>query len=160
MWILSCSSRKHSHTQSLIGRCSAGCLRAGGAPFNYWALAAVSCGTGNLAEARTAIQNALQLTAPNIHLTTIIWIVPGAAYTLVATDPAQAVELLAWVFTYPDVSLNWARQWPQIDRLRVRLQAVMDRDLYQRHWERGKTLTFERITSDLHHELCPQQIQV
>jgi ATP/maltotriose-dependent transcriptional regulator MalT len=130
-------------------------VNAMGFQLNYWALAAVSCGTGNLAEARTAIQNALQLTAPNIHLTTIIWIVPCAAYTLVATHPAQAVELLAWVFTYPDVSLNWARQWPLIDRLRVQLQAVMDRDLYQRHWERGKTLTFERITSDLHHEFCP-----
>jgi ATP/maltotriose-dependent transcriptional regulator MalT len=48
--------------------------------------------------------------------------------------------------------LNWARQWPLVSRLHAQLQATMDRDLYQTHWERGKALTFERITSYLHQE--------
>jgi ATP/maltotriose-dependent transcriptional regulator MalT len=55
-----------------------------------------------------------------------------------------------WVFSYPDTALNWAGQWPLVDRLHVQLQAMMDRDLYQTHWEKGKALTFESITSYLH----------
>ncbi|HEU5102901.1 MAG TPA: hypothetical protein VFU22_27955 [Roseiflexaceae bacterium] len=94
-------------------------VNAMGFQLNYWALAALSCGLGNPADARTAIQNALQLTAPTIHAATTIWIVPCAAYTLAAADPAKAVELLAWVFAYPDSALNWARQWPLIERLRA-----------------------------------------
>jgi predicted ATPase/DNA-binding CsgD family transcriptional regulator len=118
----------------------------------YWALAAVSCGVGSLADARAAIQNALELTAPNVHAAATIWIVPCAAYTLAATDPASALELLAWVFTHPNASLKWARQWQLISRLRNQLHAMMDHDIYQTHWERGKALTFERIASYLHQE--------
>jgi ATP/maltotriose-dependent transcriptional regulator MalT len=119
---------------------------------NYWALAAVSCGLGKPTDARAAIQNVLQLTDANLHAVTTIWVVPCAAYTLAATDPANAVELLAWVFSYPDTALQWARQWPLVDRLHGQLQAMMDRDVYQTHWERGKALTLERITSYLHQE--------
>src|SRR6266498_4781015 len=57
-----------------------------GFQLHYWALAALSCGLGSPAEARVAIQNVLQLTDPAVHATTTIWIVPCAAYTLVATD--------------------------------------------------------------------------
>jgi len=121
-----------------------------GFQLNYWALAALSCGLARPADARAAIQNALQLTAANVHAATTIWIVPCAAYTLAATAPPNAVELLAWVFTYPDATLNWARHWPLIDRLRVQLQATMDPDVYQTHWEKGKARTFESITSYLH----------
>lgn len=127
-------------------------VNAMGFQLHYWALAALACGLGNLADARSAIQNALQLTAPSVHTATTIWIVPCAAYTLAATDPTNAVELLAWVFTYPDTALNWARQWPLVDRLHARLQAMIDPELYQTHWERGKALTFEGITSYLHQE--------
>src|SRR5262249_17550219 len=115
----------------------------------YWALAALSCGVGRPADARVAIQNLLELSPPNVHTTTAIWIVPCVAYALAATYPAKALELLAWVFTYPDPALNWARQWPLIDRLHVQLQATMDRDLYQTHWEKGKALIFDTITSYL-----------
>jgi ATP/maltotriose-dependent transcriptional regulator MalT len=125
-------------------------VNAMGFQLNYWALAALSCGLGSLADARAAIQNALQLTAPHIHPATAMWMVPCAAYTLAETDPANAVGLLAWVFTYPDTALNWARQWPLVDRLHAQLQATMDRDSYQTHWEKGKALSFECITSYLH----------
>jgi predicted ATPase/DNA-binding CsgD family transcriptional regulator len=125
-------------------------VNAMGFQLNYWALAALACGLGNLAEARAAIQNALQLTAPHVHAATSMWIVPCAAYTLAATDPANAVELLAWVFTYPDASLSWARQWPLVERLRAQLQDVMDRDEYQMHWEKGQARSLGSITSFLH----------
>jgi predicted ATPase/DNA-binding CsgD family transcriptional regulator len=126
-------------------------VNAMGFQLNYWALAALSCGLGSTADARAAIQNALRLTAPSTRAATTSWIAPCAAYTLAATDSAKAVELLAWVFTYPDASLNWARQWPLFDRLRGQLQSMVDRELYQTHWERGTALTFESITSYLNH---------
>jgi predicted ATPase/DNA-binding CsgD family transcriptional regulator len=116
----------------------------------YWALAALACGSGRPAEVRGYIQNMLQLSDPGVHSATTMWIVPCAAYTLAATDPAQAVALLAWVYASPDTTLHWARHWPLFDRLQAQLQAAMDRDSYQRHWETGKTLTFDTITTYLY----------
>src|SRR5213079_950130 len=117
---------------------------------HYWALAALSCGVGSPAQARVYIQNVLQLSYPDGNATTITCIVPCVAYTLVETDPEQAVELLAWAFAYPDTALSWVRHWPLLDRLQAQLQAEMDRDSYQMHWEMGKALTFETITRYLH----------
>jgi predicted ATPase/DNA-binding CsgD family transcriptional regulator len=127
-------------------------VNAMGFQLNYWALAALSCGLGNPADVRAAIQKALQLTAPTVHAATTIWVVPCAAYTLAASNPAKAVELLAWVFAYPDSALSWARQWPLVERLRAKLQATLDPELYRAHWDMGKALSFEGITSYLHQE--------
>ena len=77
---------------------------------------------------------------------------PRSPDTLAAADPEKAVELLAWVFAYPDTALNWVRHWPLFDRLQAQLQAVMDRDSYYMHWEKGKALTFDTITTYIHHE--------
>jgi predicted ATPase/DNA-binding CsgD family transcriptional regulator len=121
-----------------------------GFQLHYWARAALSCGLVRPADARVAIQNVLQLTDPDVHAATTIWIVPCAAYTLATTDREKAVELLAWVFSYRDTALNWARQWPLVGHLHTQLQGVIDSDSYQMHWERGKALTFESITSYLH----------
>jgi predicted ATPase/DNA-binding CsgD family transcriptional regulator len=115
-----------------------------------WALAALSCGLGRPAEARVYIQNVLQLAYPDGNAAPIMWIVPCVVYTLAEADPEQAVELLAWVFAYPDTSLNWVCQWPLLDRLQAQLQVVMDRDSYHMHWEKGKALTFDTITTYLH----------
>lgn len=127
-------------------------VNAMGFQLNYWAHAALSCGLDRAADARAAIQNALALTAPNLHAATTIWIVPCAAYTLAATDPAAAAELLAWVCAYPDTALNWARQWPLIERLRDQLQAALDPEVYRARSEQGRARSFEDITSFLHRE--------
>jgi len=119
---------------------------------DYWALTALSCGLGRVVDARATIYNALQRTAPSVHMTTIIWVVPCVAYILAATDPAKAVELLAWMFTYPDTALLWARHWPLAGRLHAQLKAATNPDLYQTHWERGKKLTFEQIGGYLQQE--------
>jgi ATP/maltotriose-dependent transcriptional regulator MalT len=116
-----------------------------------WALAALSCGLGRPAEARVYIQNVLQLSYPDGNAAPIMWMIPCVAYTLAEAEPEQAVELLAWVFAYPDTSLNWVRQWPLLDRLQAQLQAVINRDLYHLHWEKGKALAFDTITTYLHH---------
>ncbi len=121
-----------------------------GFQLNYWAQAALACGLGNLADARAAIQSALQLTAANIYAATTIWMVPCAAATLAPTEPAKAAELLAWVLAYPDTGLNWARQWPLIGRLHEQLAATLDPDAYQERWDRGKALSFEQIKGYLH----------
>jgi len=47
--------------------------------------------------------------------------------------------------------LNWVRQWPLLERLQAQLQAVMDSDSYQMHWEKGKARTIDSITTYLHH---------
>jgi ATP/maltotriose-dependent transcriptional regulator MalT len=119
---------------------------------NYWALATLACGLGRAADARSAINSALQLTGSSVHAATTIWMVPCAASTIAATEPAKAVELLAWVFTYSDPALSWARQWPLIERLHTQLQATLDRELYDTYWERGKALTLAQMTSYLHQE--------
>ena len=121
----------------------------------YWALAVLSCGVGNPAEVRVYIQKLLQLSDPDVHCATTIWIISCAVYTLIETDPEKAVELLAWVSASPDIALHWARHWPLFDRLQAQLQAVMDRDSYQKHWEKGKALIFDTISTYLQHEFRP-----
>jgi predicted ATPase/DNA-binding CsgD family transcriptional regulator len=122
---------------------------------HYWALAALSCGLGNPTEARLYLQKILQISNPDTQPAITIWIVPSVAYTLVETDPEKAVELLAWVFAYPDTTLHWVHQWPLFNRLQTQLQAVMDADSYQTHWEKGETLTFDSVKSYLHYEFRP-----
>ena len=117
-----------------------------------WALAALACGLGNLAEARVHIQNVLQLSDPDVIPASIIWMVPSVVYTLVATNPAQAVELLAWVFAYPNTALDWVRQWPLFGRLQTQLQEVMGSDAYEMYWEKGTALTFAGIKTYLQQE--------
>ncbi len=123
-----------------------------GLQLHYWAMAALYCGVGSATEVRVSIQKVFQLSEPSIDSATTIWIVPSAAYALVETDPAKAVELISWARSYPDTALNWARQWPLFERLQAQLQAAMDRDSYQMHWEKGKALSFDAIDAYLQHE--------
>jgi predicted ATPase/DNA-binding CsgD family transcriptional regulator len=131
-------------------------VNAMGFQLNYWALAALACGLGRAEDARDAIQSALQLATPSAHTATTVWMVPCTAYALAASAPAKAAELLAWVFTYPNSALGWARQWPLLDRLRARLEAALAPEVYQARWERGRALSVEEVTSYLHQEFQPQ----
>lgn len=115
----------------------------------YWALAALSCGLGKPTEVRVYIQKLLQVSDPEVNSVTAIWVVPSVAYMLAETDPEKAVELLAWVFSYADLALNWVRQWPLFDRLQTQLQAAMDGDAYRMRWEQGKALTLDTIQTYL-----------
>jgi predicted ATPase/DNA-binding CsgD family transcriptional regulator len=120
-----------------------------GSQLLYWALAALSCGLGQPTEVRVYIQKLLQVSDPEVNSVTTIWIVPSVAYMLTETDPEKAVELLAWVFSYADLALNWVRQWPLFDRLQTHLQAVMDRDSYRMYWEKGQALTLDTVKTYL-----------
>jgi ATP/maltotriose-dependent transcriptional regulator MalT len=64
--------------------------------------------------------------------------------------PEQAVELLAWVCSSADLSLNWVRHWPLFDRIQSQLHAAMGSDAYHRHWEKGTARTVESITTSVH----------
>jgi ATP/maltotriose-dependent transcriptional regulator MalT len=119
----------------------------------YWALATVACGLGSPTDARLYIQNALQLADPDVQAVTTMGLVPCMAYALAATDPETAVELLAWVGASADTALHWVRHWPLFERLQAQLQAMLDRALYQMHWETGKALTSDAITTYLHPEI-------
>jgi predicted ATPase/DNA-binding CsgD family transcriptional regulator len=117
-----------------------------------WALAALSCGLGRQAEARGYIQNVLQLWYPNGNAAPIMWIVPCVAYTLAETDPEQAAELLGWAFAYPNIALDWVRQWPLLGRLQSQLQATLGSDAFWLHWEKGQALSFDTINGYLQRE--------
>ena len=67
-------------------------------------------------------------------------------------------ELLAWVCASADTALQWVRQWPLFERLQAQLQAVLDRDSYQVHWETGKALTSDAIHTYLHHEFSAASV--
>jgi predicted ATPase/DNA-binding CsgD family transcriptional regulator len=125
-----------------------------GFQLNYWALAALACGLGNPKEARTHLQKLLQLADSEEYSALVFGVVPCAAYVLAYTDRERAVELLSWVNSYPDKSLNWARQWPLFNRLQSQLQAGMDRITYQIHWEKGKAASFETIELYIQNEFC------
>jgi ATP/maltotriose-dependent transcriptional regulator MalT len=121
---------------------------------HYWALAALSCGIGSPADVRGYIQKMLRLADSAVSAVTIVWIIPCVAYAILETNPEQAVQLLAWVFAYPGIALEWAYHWPLLGRLQAQLQAMMDRDSYRMHWEKGEALSFGTINSYLEHEFC------
>jgi DNA-binding CsgD family transcriptional regulator len=139
-----------------------------GSQLLHWALAALSCGLGKPAEVRATVQKLLQVSDPEVNSVTTIWIVPSVVYMLTESEPEQAVELLAWVFSYADLALNWAREWPLLGRLQTQLQEMMDRDSYIMHWEKGKALTLDmvktyldlefRSSSDAIAEIPPHQV--
>jgi predicted ATPase/DNA-binding CsgD family transcriptional regulator len=124
----------------------------GGWRLLYWAFAVLSCGLGSPAEARASIEAVLARSQLSVQRAVVMWLAPCAAYIFAGTDPAKAVEALAWVSSYPDTTLNWARQWPLVERLQTQLQAALGHELYQTHWEHGKALTLENIASQLHQE--------
>jgi ATP/maltotriose-dependent transcriptional regulator MalT len=114
-----------------------------------WARAILACGLDSPAEARLSIQKALQLFDPNADSAPTIWLAPCVAYALAETAPEQAVELLAWIFAYPDRDLGWARQWPLLERLCADLQRSLARDAYEAHWELGAALTADSIAGSI-----------
>ncbi len=118
----------------------------------YRALAILACGLGNPSEARLHIDKVLDLTNLDAKPAVVGWIIPAVIYALAETNPEKTVELLSWVFVYPDIALHWVRQWPLVQRLQSHLQDGMDTDLYQTHWQKGKTLTLETVINDLRHE--------
>jgi ATP/maltotriose-dependent transcriptional regulator MalT len=89
----------------------------------------------------------LELTDLCANSAIVPWIVPSVAYALIETDPEKAVELMAWIFSYPDPALTWAREWPLLGRLQAHLQDILDRDTYRTHWEHGQALTFDGLTT-------------
>ncbi len=106
----------------------------------YWAMAALSCGLGNLSEAHTFIEKLFQVTDPDITSVTTLWIVPSVVCVLSESNPTKAVELLSWVFTDQDLALSWARQWSLLNRLQIQLQEKIGDHDYQMHWEQGAVL--------------------
>jgi predicted ATPase/DNA-binding CsgD family transcriptional regulator len=121
----------------------------------YWARAVLACGVDRPADACVYIQNVLDLSGPHVQSAIITWMVPCATYALAAADPEQAVELLAWVFAYPDSALHWARHWPLLERLQKHLHTMIDHDSYQTHWEKGTALSFDAIATAVQQAFCP-----
>jgi len=121
----------------------------------YWSLAALSCGLGRPAETRLTIEKLFQVSDPDINSVTTIWIVPSVVYLLSETDPEKALELLAWVFSYADLALNWVRQWPLFERLQAQLQASIDIETYQKHWDKGQSLSLDAVRTFLYQEFRP-----
>ncbi|MEO7911950.1 MAG: tetratricopeptide repeat protein [Roseiflexaceae bacterium] len=117
-----------------------------------WALAALACGVGNPAEARTYIQNVLQLSHPDGNTASIMWIMPCVAYTLAETDPEQAVELLGWIYAHSNTALEWVRHWPLLNRLQAQLHEMIGSAAYQLHWETGQAHSFDTINTYLQTE--------
>ncbi len=119
----------------------------------HWALAALSCGLGNPREARVHAQELRQLSDRGMSSPTpTTWLAPIAACILAETDAGKATELLAWVFAYPDTAMQWARDWPLISRLDLRLRSTLSDEAYRMHRERGRAFSFSTVTRLLEQE--------
>ncbi|MBZ0289788.1 MAG: LuxR C-terminal-related transcriptional regulator, partial [Anaerolineae bacterium] len=118
----------------------------------YWSFALLACGLGDPAEARLCVQKVLQLTNSDGDHALIAWLVPGAAYALAETDREKAVELLAWVWDYPDKAVNWVREWSVFSHVQGRLRDSLGEDDYQSHWAQGKMLSYDAVSTYLRRE--------
>jgi predicted ATPase/DNA-binding CsgD family transcriptional regulator len=145
--LLACLHEDYAEGVRLKGLKDRYTTNTGGLRLLSWALAVVSCGVGHPAATRVYIEEVLERSNLQAHNAIAMWLAPCVAYTLATSDPAKAVEVLAWVFTYPHATLNWARQWPLLTRLQAQLQTTTDRQMYDMSWERGKTLTLEQVAS-------------
>ncbi len=118
----------------------------------YWAMAALSCGLGNHAEARGYLEKLFHVSDPDVTSVTTIWIVPTVVYLLAESKPEKAVELLAWVLTYEDLALGWVRQWSLFEHLQLQLQDKMVVDSYHIHWQQGSELSKRAVEAYVSHE--------
>lgn len=117
-----------------------------------WGLAAVACSLGSPEEARASVEAVVARSQLAAQPAVAMWLAPCAAYIFASAEPAKAVELLAWVASYPDTTLSWARQWPLAERLQAQLRAALSQEQYQAHWQHGQALTLEAIASQLQQE--------
>jgi predicted ATPase/DNA-binding CsgD family transcriptional regulator len=150
--LLACLREDYAEGVRLKGLTDGYTTNVGGQRLLAWALAVLSCGLGRPAEARASIEAVLERSQLSVQRAVVMWLAPCAAYIFAGTDPAKAVEMLAWVYSYPDSTLNWARQWPLVDRLQTQLHAALGDERYQAHWEHGKILTLETIAGQLDRE--------
>jgi DNA-binding NarL/FixJ family response regulator len=101
------------------------------------------------------IQKVLQLTKRDTRSALLTWMVPSAAYALAEIEHEKAVELLSWVYSYPDISLSWVHQWSLFTHLQSQLQEMLDTDTYQLHREKGEALTFDTVVDYLYSAFHP-----
>jgi predicted ATPase/DNA-binding CsgD family transcriptional regulator len=150
--LLACLREEYAEGIQLKGLTEGYNTNMGGWRLLHWAFAVLSCGLGSPAEARASIEAVLARSQLSVQRAVVMWLAPCAAYIFADTDPAKALEVLAWVSSYPDTTLNWARHWPLVERLQTQLQAALGHELYQTHWEHGKALSLETVASQLHQE--------
>ncbi|MBI1278810.1 MAG: tetratricopeptide repeat protein [Anaerolineaceae bacterium] len=111
----------------------------------HWALAILSCGLGHRAEAQLHTQAVLRLTERGVSTAVIVWIIPSVIYVLSESNPRLALELVAWVNSYPNAGLNWVRQWQLLVRLQDHLRQTVDTTVAQQIWERGTTHSLQAV---------------
>ncbi len=110
-----------------------------------WALAVLACSLDHPVEARAYIDKVLLMSDYDANPVLMRWMVPSVAYAIAETQPEKAVELLAWMASSDDPALNWVRQWSLFDRLECQLQAALDGDSFDQHWEKGEALTLQAV---------------
>lgn len=152
LMLLACLREEYPEAVRLKRLADRHATNMGGLRLLSWALAVLSCGLGRPADARTAIEAVFERSQPAVQPAVVMWLAPCAAYIFATTDPAKAVEVLAWVGSYPDTTLSWARHWPLIERLQTQLLAALGQEQYQSQWEHGKALALETIAHQLQQE--------
>jgi DNA-binding CsgD family transcriptional regulator len=150
--LLACLREDYTEGVRLKGLADGYTTNVGGVRLLAWALAVLSCGLARPVEARASIEAVVEHSQLAVQPAVVMWLAPCAACIFAGTDPAKAVEMLAWVSSYPDTTLGWARQWPLVGRLHTQLQAALGQERYQTHWERGQALPLETIASRLQQE--------
>lgn len=154
--LLACLRENYAEGARLKGLADGYATDVGGRRLLSWAIAVLSCGLGNPTAARGSIQAVIERSELSVQRAVVMWLAPCAAYIFATTDPAKAVEVLAWVCSYPDTTLNWARHWSLVARVQTQLQTKLDQHAYQTHWEIGKALTSENIAHLLQQEFHPR----
>ena len=125
----------------------------------YWAFAMLACGLGDTTEARTHMQNLLQLTDLDATSAPILWVAPCAVYVLAGTASDKAVELLAWLSTTTDLTLKWMQEWSLFGHFQTQLQDMLEHTAYQGSWAQGSSLTVEEVLTYLTREFSTLAVE-
>ncbi len=118
-----------------------------------WGLALAQIGLGNLAAARQALHDVLDLTqhtfqAPSVQQ----FCLPLAA--VLAGSSERAVELLGLAYSAPKQLTGWIAHWQLLTDFQRDLEAALGIDRYTAAWERGARLDLTAAVAELLVELA------
>jgi len=119
-----------------------------GETIGNWALAIAYCDLENYEEARKIIHEFVDVCLRFVWPGMITWVFPLEALILSSAGrPGLAIQYLSLGMNHPLSPRGWAEKWDILVNLQEALRDELGEELFQEHWETGKSLDLEKTAS-------------
>jgi hypothetical protein len=118
--------------------------------FSHLGLAIAACGVGNYASARQSILLALDL-AKQLGTPAFTMVCLPIIAIIEAHEASfeNSVKIISFVYTDPDSTPTWLRNWDLLAQLQSSLETELGPDSFQTLWEQGKELDMVLILKEI-----------